>query len=125
MKILRTRIPSSWLDLKATRPGDLQDPTRRADRNGHRVHTAAMNNLRTTYPQAQRLLIMTSTYGDGGAGLRRPVCRPATAVQSITPSAICGAGLGDRQFENFCAYASSIEHMLTERGWDRCCPYKP
>lgn len=93
-------------------------------RNGHRVHTAAMNNLRTTYPQAQRLLIMTSTYGDGGA--------PASAARFADQLQLFKAlphlqfavlGFGDRQFENFCAYASSIEHMLTERGLGSLLPF--
>jgi len=85
---------------------------------GHRVHTAAMNSLSDTYPQAQRLFILTATYGDGQA--------PASAshflkrlAQTPDKPAIPYAvlGFGDRQFPQFCGYAKQVTEALQNKGW--------
>jgi sulfite reductase (NADPH) flavoprotein alpha-component len=82
---------------------------------GHAVHTAPMNTLRD-YPRARRLLILTSTYGDGAA--------PASASQflsrldrlagSVPPYAVLG--FGDRNFASYCGFAETVEDALAARG---------
>ncbi len=84
---------------------------------GLRVHTAAMNQLATDYPQAERLFILTATYGDGDA--------PSSANQFLarlgkvkTPSKIGFSvlGFGDRQFPQFCKFASDVDAALLAQG---------
>jgi sulfite reductase (NADPH) flavoprotein alpha-component len=85
---------------------------------GCQVHVAPMNQLSSNYPKAQRLFILTSTYGDGDA--------PASANQflhklkklpvSMTlPWAVLG--FGDRQFCSFCAFADAVSQELQQRNW--------
>lgn len=85
---------------------------------GYLVHTSAMNSLASNYPHAQRLFILTATYGDGDA--------PASANQFLKrllqlpdaaelPYAVLG--FGDRQFSQFCQFAKETEAALTARGW--------
>lgn len=85
---------------------------------GCRVHIAPMNDLTNRYPKARRLLILTSTYGDGDA--------PSSAnqflkkLEKMPPSmALPWAvlGFGDRQFENFCAFAELVSETLQQRNW--------
>ena len=87
---------------------------------GLRVHTAAMNQLATEYPKAERLFILTATYGDGDA--------PSSANQFLarlgkakSPSKIGFAvlGFGDRQFPQFCKFAYDVEAALLAQGWNR------
>jgi sulfite reductase (NADPH) flavoprotein alpha-component len=89
-------------------------------KTGLRVHTAAMNQLATEYPKAERLFILTATYGDGDA--------PSSAQQFLTRlsktrihSTIGFAvlGFGDRQFPQFCKFAYDVEVALLTQGWQR------
>lgn len=85
---------------------------------GQRVHTAPMNHLAPRYQSAQRLFILTSTYGDGDA--------PTTASQFLArlarysgerKPAFAVLGFGDRQFPKFCQFAVTVEKALLDRGW--------
>jgi len=85
---------------------------------GKRVHVAPLNELADHYPKASRLLILTSTYGDGDA--------PASANQFLhkleklpTSPALLWAvlGFGDRQFGNFCGFANVVTKKLQQRNW--------
>lgn len=89
-------------------------------KTGLRVHTAAMNQLATEYPQAERFFIFTATYGDGDA--------PSSANQFLarlgqlkSPSKATFAvlGFGDRQFPQFCKFAYDVEAALLAKGWQR------
>lgn len=95
----------------------LHDALRRA---GLRVHTAAMNQLASEYRQAQRLFILTATYGDGDApsSAQRFLTRLAKAkVNPRTGYAVLG--FGDRQFPQFCKFARDTDAALLARGWQR------
>lgn len=83
---------------------------------GHSVHTAPMNALSSAHLGADRLLILTATYGDGGA--------PASAngfldrldgMHGSVPVAVLG--FGDRSFPHFCQFAQEVSATLTARGW--------
>lgn len=83
---------------------------------GHRVHTAPMNALSSAHLSAERLLILTATYGDGGA--------PASAsgflarladLQGSAPVAVLG--FGDRSFPQFCRFAQDVAEALVAKGW--------
>lgn len=65
---------------------------------GRHVHTAPMNSVRH-YPRAQRLLVLTATYGDGGApqSAQRFQSRLARLDAPPAPS-FAVLGFGDRSF---------------------------
>ncbi|KAF2407353.1 sulfite reductase (NADPH) flavoprotein alpha-component [Pseudomonas antarctica] len=84
---------------------------------GHRVHSAAMNEWKGEYRNAQRLFILTATHGDGDA--------PASASQflarlnqvGVKPSLpFAVLGLGDRQFPQFCQYAHQVQAAMELAG---------
>lgn len=90
--------------------------------NGQRVHTAAMNRLASNYRKAERLFILTATYGDGGA--------PASGNQFLarlkkfqhTPALRYAVlGFGDRQFPKFCQFALDVDAALRAKGWNALC----
>ena len=87
---------------------------------GRQVHTAAMNQLATEYRHAERLFILTSTYGDGDA--------PSSADQFLTrldkartqaATGFAVLGFGDRQFPQFCKFAHDTQAALLAHGWHR------
>jgi sulfite reductase (NADPH) flavoprotein alpha-component len=89
---------------------------------GQRVHVAAMNDLRTSYPQAARLIVLAATYGDGAA--------PASARQFLaklerfasTPS-FSVLGFGDQSFAHFCGFAAEVDAALAAKGLRRLVPF--
>jgi sulfite reductase (NADPH) flavoprotein alpha-component len=83
---------------------------------GHRVHTAAMNTVRR-YPKAQRLLVLTATYGDGGApqSAHRFLSR-LQALKSAPAPEFAVLGFGDRSFSQYCAFAEACGAALTRAG---------
>jgi sulfite reductase (NADPH) flavoprotein alpha-component len=81
-----------------------------------------MNRLAPQYRSAERVFIMTSTYGDGAA--------PSSANQFLsrlsslhsrtadTPKpAFAVLGFGDRQFPQFCQFAKDVDAALMALGW--------
>lgn len=88
--------------------------------SGLRVHTAPMNQLATAYRQAQRLFILTSTYGDGDApsSASHFLARLARFKANPGPGFVV-LGFGDRQFPQFCKFARDTEAALLSRGWHR------
>lgn len=85
---------------------------------GHRVHTAAMNDLASVHLGAERLLILTSTYGDGAApaSAKTFLARLASLDRRV-PVAVLG--FGDRTFPNFCRYAHEVSAALEAKGFPR------
>jgi sulfite reductase (NADPH) flavoprotein alpha-component len=83
---------------------------------GHRVHTAPMNSVRR-YPRAERLLVLTATYGDGGPpqSAQRFVSRLAHLNAAPAPS-FAVLGFGDRSFSRFCAFAEAANTALSHTG---------
>lgn len=84
--------------------------------SGHRVHTAPMNDLAAVHTGADRLLILTSTYGDGAA--------PASAAAFLDRLAtldgrvpVAVLGFGDRTFPQFCRYAHAVSSALDAKGF--------
>lgn len=90
---------------------------------GLRVHCASMNQLQSQYRQAQQLLVLTSTYGDGqapdgaSAFLNRLQRSPLPAT---LPVAVLG--FGDSQFQHFCGYAQQVEQALQQQGFPHLLP---
>ncbi len=90
---------------------------------GHRVHAAEMNAVGPEHLDAERLLILTATYGDGGA--------PASAglfldrlAKLDRPIATAVLGFGDRSFPSFCGYARAVAEAIEAKGWPRLLAFK-
>lgn len=90
---------------------------------GHQVHVAAMSEVGPAHLAAERLLLLTATYGDGAAPssaagflarLDRLDGRPEVAV----------LGFGDRSFPHFCAFAHDVAAALVARGFPELLPLK-
>ncbi|MFV0543276.1 MAG: PepSY domain-containing protein [Marinicella pacifica] len=85
---------------------------------GYRVHTAAMNKLVDTYPKAQRLFILTATYGDGDSpASARQFLKRLQQVNDSEAIPYAVLGFGDRQFPQFCGYALEVTEALQQKGW--------
>jgi len=84
--------------------------------SGHRVHTAPMNTVRH-YPRAQRLLVLTATYGDGGApqSAQRFQSRLA-GLPTVPAPSFAVLGFGDRSFAHYCAFAETVDAALADKG---------
>jgi len=90
---------------------------------GHKVHSAAMNDVTAAHMAAPRLLVLAATYGEGAAPqsaghflsrLARLQGRPAVAV----------LGFGDRSFPHFCRFARNVADALDARGCPQLLPMK-
>lgn len=87
---------------------------------GLRVHTAAMNQLATEYRSAQRILLLTSTYGDGNPpGSADQFLARLANTKSGPKLGFAVLGFGDRQFPQFCQFAKDTEAALLAHGWQR------
>ena len=94
----------------------LHDALRQA---GLRVHTAELNHWSGDYPQAQRLFILTATYGDGDApsSAKQFLARLETAKPQLPAGAgFAVLGFGDRQFPQFCQFAYDVQAALLAQG---------
>lgn len=90
---------------------------------GRRVHSAPLSHGARAFPAARELLVLTATYGDGGA--------PQSAVGFLEnldalrlPPEVRFAvlGFGDRRFPRFCRYAVEVDAALAGRGLQRLLP---
>lgn len=82
-----------------------------------RVHTAPMNALASSYRNAKRLIVLTSTYGDGAAPSNAThFLRKLARMDAAVPPAFAVLGFGDRQFPQFCGFAQKVHDALGEKG---------
>lgn len=77
---------------------------------GKAVHLEAMNKVRA-YPNAQHLIVLAATYGDGEA--------PQNAVTFLkkladVPQSYAVLAFGDRSFPNFCAFGQRVDKILVQ-----------
>ncbi|MCE4537050.1 PepSY domain-containing protein [Pelomonas sp. P7] len=88
---------------------------------GHRVHTGALEDFRTT-PAARQVFVLAATYGDGQAPAHagHALDRIARLAAGTVPVTVLG--FGDRQFPAFCAFAVALEQTLRQRGWPALLP---
>ena len=85
---------------------------------GLQVHTAPMNQLATQYRRAQRVFILTATYGDGDAPSSANQFLTRLARLKVNPeSGFVVLGFGDRQFPQFCKFAKDTQAALLALGW--------
>lgn len=90
---------------------------------GHKVHTAAMNDVSAAHMAAPRLLVLAATNGEGAApqSARHFLSRLATLPGQ---PAVAVLGFGDRSFPHFCRFARDIADALDARGCPQLLPMK-
>jgi len=87
---------------------------------GRRVITVEMNQLAENYPQASLLIILTSTYGDGGAPASADIFKEKLSHFHHTKGlSFAVLGFGDKQFSKFCQFALQVDEALACRGINR------
>ncbi|MDP9528832.1 PepSY domain-containing protein [Pseudomonas protegens] len=80
---------------------------------GRKVHSAPMNQLRSDYPKARQLLILTATHGDGDAPASAQGFLARLQQQPLAPGLEYAVlGFGDRQFPRFCGFAEQVQNAL-------------
>lgn len=91
---------------------------------GHKVHSAAMSQFSPDrYTQAERLIVLAATYGEGTApGSAKGFLDRLAALPKAPDMPLAVLGFGDRQFPGFCAYAADVTRMAKEKGWEQLLP---
>jgi len=78
-----------------------------------KVHTTELNNVSQAHFDSGRLLLLTSTYGDGGAP--QNAARFVENMKNVSVREDFGyavLGFGDSGFPNFCGFAEKIDREL-------------
>lgn len=83
---------------------------------GHKVHAAPMNLLAPSYARAERMVIMTSTYGDGTAPASA-TCFLSRLSRTTSRVPVAVLGFGDRCFPRFCQFADDVTAALANNDW--------
>ena len=90
-------------------------------RNGHRVHTAPLEQFQVP-ESARQVFILAATYGDGQAPAHAAGALDRIADQAAAGVPVSVLGFGDRQFPAFCGYAEALDLALRAAGWPRTLP---
>lgn len=90
-------------------------------KNGHRVHTSALENFQTTAVTKQ-VFVLAATYGEGQAPAHASGALERIAKISASDVPVTVLGFGDRQYPAFCAYAEALEKTLRAQGWPALLP---
>mgnify|MGYP006187104073 FL=1 len=88
---------------------------------GHRVHTSALENFRTTAATRQ-VFVLAATYGEGQAPAHASRALEHIARLSASAVPVTVLGFGDRQFPAFCAFAVALDQTLRAQGWPTLLP---
>ncbi|MBE2243515.1 MAG: PepSY domain-containing protein [Burkholderiaceae bacterium] len=90
-------------------------------RNGHRVHSAPLEDFQTT--AATRLVfVLAATYGEGQPPAHARDALARIGALDAGAARVAVLGFGDRQFPAFCAYAQALDQTLRARGWPMLLP---
>ena len=90
-------------------------------KSGHRVHTGALEDFRTTAATRQ-VFVLAATYGDGQAPAHASHALDTIARLDAGAAPVTVLGFGDRQYPTFCAFAVAVDHLLRQRGWPALLP---
>jgi len=88
---------------------------------GHRVHTSALENFRTT-ATTQQVFVLAATYGEGQAPAHASHALEHIAKLHASAVPVTVLGFGDRQFPAFCAFAKALDQTLRAQGWPALLP---
>lgn len=86
---------------------------------GDAVHAAPMSAFDPDrYLQAGRIIVLTATYGDGGAPASGAGFLDRLAQMRRAPAApLAVLGFGDSSFHQFCGFAREVSDAAAARGW--------
>ncbi len=85
--------------------------------DGKRAYLTEMNRY-AHYPNAQQLLIFTSTHGLGAAPASATEFeRLVRSTEQRHPISFSVVGFGSRAYPDFCGYAALVDEMLTAQPW--------
>lgn len=90
-------------------------------KNGHHVHTSALEEFQTT-AATQQVFVLAATYGDGQAPAHASHALERIAKLSASAVPVTVLGFGDRQYPAFCAFADALEQTLRAQGWPMLLP---
>ena len=90
-------------------------------KGGHRVHTSALENFRTTAATRQ-VFVLAATYGEGQAPAHAANALEHIALIRASAVPVTVLGFGDRQFPAFCAFAEALDQALRAQGWPALLP---
>ncbi len=91
---------------------------------GYRCHTGSMNTLAKHYAHAERMFLLTSTHGDGGApASARSFLARLEKIKNPPRFPVALLGFGDRQFPKFSQFGYDVAVALDERRWHAMLPY--
>jgi sulfite reductase (NADPH) flavoprotein alpha-component len=90
-------------------------------RGGHRVHTGALEDFRTTTATRQ-VFVLAATYGDGQAPAHASNALERIERLSASAVPVTVLGFGDRQYPAFGAFAEALEKTLRAKGWPALLP---
>ncbi|MAZ14808.1 MAG: N-acetylglucosamine transferase [Ahrensia sp.] len=95
--------------------------------SGLRVHVGPMSAFTPQrWPQAQRILLLAATYGDGEAPASAGNFLEKLAALPEAPKApFAVLGFGDRSFPSFCGYAAKIARAGEAKGCRLLLPMEP
>ena len=88
---------------------------------GHRVHSSALENFRTT-AATQQIFVLAATYGQGQAPAHASHALAQITKLKASPVPVTVLGFGDRQFPAFCAFALALDQTLRAQGWPALLP---
>ena len=88
---------------------------------GHRVHTSALENFRTTAATRQ-VFVLAATYGEGQAPAHASQALEHIAKLNASSVPVTVLGFGDRQFPAFSAFAEALDQTLRTQGWPALLP---
>ncbi len=91
---------------------------------GLSVHAAALSSFDPSrYLRAQRIIIMTATYGDGSApASAKGFLDKLASLPHVPHVPVAVLGFGDRSFPRFCAFAQAICETAQAQGWHLLLP---
>lgn len=87
---------------------------------GHKVHVAAMNDLRASYPRAERVILFAATYGDGAAPMSAN--RFLARLRTAPAPTFAVLGFGDRSFPLYCRFAAEVDLAMLDLGMEPMLP---
>ncbi|WP_197416159.1 bifunctional nitrate reductase/sulfite reductase flavoprotein subunit alpha [Mycobacterium sp. GA-1199] len=118
--VARTQLDDGPLVLWASQTGNAEDF---ASRLAERLGNAQLVNMDDVAPAdlaaARDVLVVTSTFGDGGppdngAGFwQRLASDEATRLTGVRYAVL---GIGDRSYDDFCGYAKAVDTRLADLG---------
>lgn len=90
---------------------------------GFFVHIAAMNQLTDACIGDRRVFILTATYGDGSAPASAHKFLDQLTKTTDTPRlGVAVLGFGDREFDQYCAFAAEVEAAIRAKNWPVLAP---